>query len=364
MKRILLLLTVLAAAAGNTAAQPVEQEEYESRTLVVGTMVAPPFAIKNSDASWSGISIDLWRRIAEELHLTYEFQERELGSLVGGLSDGSLDAVVTALPISAEWEEELDFTAAFYTTGLAMATSSESGVDWRGIVRMLASYRLLQVLGLLALILLVVGAVVFLFERKRNPDEFGGDASTGLWSGFWYAAVTATTIGYGDKVPRTAGGRIVALIWMFTAVVAISSFTASITSTITVSRLASPTYTADDLPDLRVGSVFGSTAAVYLEQHRIKFKSYKTPLEGLREVALGRLDVVVYDSPILQHLAKTRLQGKIKVLPTTLQVHDYAIGLREGSSLRERVNRVLLRKIHQSDWQDVLQRYLGERPES
>lgn len=42
-------------------------------SLVVATKVAPPFAIKNADGTWSGLSIGLWRRIAEELN--YEFEE-------------------------------------------------------------------------------------------------------------------------------------------------------------------------------------------------------------------------------------------------------------------------------------------------
>ena len=36
------------------------------RELVIGTKEAPPFAMKAADGAWQGISIDLWRRIADE----------------------------------------------------------------------------------------------------------------------------------------------------------------------------------------------------------------------------------------------------------------------------------------------------------
>ena len=39
-----------------------------------------------------------------------------------------------------------------------------------------------------------------------------------------------TGVGYGDKVPSTVPGRLLALAWMFTSLILISTFIASITS--------------------------------------------------------------------------------------------------------------------------------------
>jgi ABC-type amino acid transport substrate-binding protein len=52
-----------------------------ARELVIGTKVAPPFAMKSEDGTWHGIGIDLWRRIAEQRHLRYRFQETTLNDL-------------------------------------------------------------------------------------------------------------------------------------------------------------------------------------------------------------------------------------------------------------------------------------------
>lgn len=50
--------------------------------------------------------------------------------------------------------------------------------------------------------------------------------------------VTMTTVGYGVKAPRTPGGRIVALIWMFANIFLVTVSTAAITSSLTVGELS------------------------------------------------------------------------------------------------------------------------------
>jgi len=35
--------------------------------------------------------------------------------------------------------------------------------------------------------------VLWIFERKRNPEQFGGTPAQGIGSSFWWAAVTMTT---------------------------------------------------------------------------------------------------------------------------------------------------------------------------
>jgi len=348
---------VLAAFAAGTAdgqTAPAEQKK-----LIVGTKHSPPFAIKNADGTWSGVSIDLWRQIAERLQLPYEFREKDLQGLIDGVKDGELDAAVAALTVTAERERVLDFTHPFHSTGLGIAVVPQGRGGWLAVVGKVASSGFVKVVAGLTLLLLVVGLLVWAFERRKNPEQFGGGPLRGIGAGFWWSAVTMTTVGYGDKAPRTLAGRLVGLVWMFAAIVIISSFTAAIASALTVSQLESPVQGPRDLPAVRVGTLAGSTSEDYLKANHISHKTYSQVTDGLKALRDGRIDAFVYDAPILRYLTNTQFREVLAVLPRTFERQDYAIALRSGSELREPINRVLVEKIRQPAWQDVLYRYLG-----
>ena len=331
----------------------------QTQTLKVGTKVAPPFVLKEDDGELSGISVELWRRIAEDANIDYTFQEGQLDSLIGDLESGKLDASVAAITVNAQREGRIDFSHPFYTTGLAIAVPSRQD-RLTAAISGFFSWRFFAALSGLCLLLFAVGALLWLFERKRNTEMFGGKPSQGLGSGFWWAAVTMTTVGYGDKAPVTLGGRIIGFIWMFAAIILISSFTAAIATSLTVSQLETEVQGVDDLPDVRVATLPNSATALFLEKEDIDFDKVTSVNEALTLLKKGKLDAFVYDKPILQYYIKRDFDGDVEVLPDIIERQDYAIALPENSPLRERINTSLLRVIERDDWDDVLSEYLGK----
>src|SRR5262249_50089376 len=114
-----LMLLALSWGADVGWAQPSSAGERE---LVIGTKDAPPFAMKQKDGSWSGVSIELWRRIAEREGLRYRLVEApDVQALISGVAVGSFDAAVAALTVTERRAQLVDFTQPFYSTGLGVA---------------------------------------------------------------------------------------------------------------------------------------------------------------------------------------------------------------------------------------------------
>ncbi|MEX2466563.1 MAG: transporter substrate-binding domain-containing protein [Gemmatimonadota bacterium] len=326
--------------------------------VTVGVRVVPPFVIADGER-YSGLTVSLWAHLAEELELDYTFEERDIEGLFAGVEDGSLFASASALTVTAEREERVDFTHPFFTTGLGIAVPHQPAGLSQAVLG-LFSTEFLWVFALLGGLLLFWGVLVWLFERAENPDEFGGTPAQGIGSGFWWAAVTMTTVGYGDKSPRSLGGRIVGFVWMFTAIIVISFFTASIASSLTVNQLDSRVSGRQDLPQARVGSLEGAAAVAYLADDGVQVTPYPSIPAGLEALAAGELDAFVHDAPILQYYSRSEFQGRTRVLPGTFLEQYYGIALPLGSEFRDRINVILLDYVASDAWEDLKRQHLGD----
>ena len=71
-------------------------------------------------------------------------------------------------------------------------------------------------------ITLAAGCLMTVFDHDNYPS---------VGSGLWWAAQTVTTVGYGDSVPTTLAGRLVAALVMLLGIGFLTVITAGITST-------------------------------------------------------------------------------------------------------------------------------------
>ncbi len=325
--------------------------------LRVSTKRAEPFSIYE-EGRWRGLSIELWERIAGNLDLEYEYVEQTIPEMLKSVEQGNSDIAVAALTVTHRREETLDFTHSVMSTGLGIATKTgESGGVLSVMGRLFSTEFLSATLGLLLLIG-VVGVALWLFERRKNKEEFGGTIQHGIGAGMWWSAVTMTTVGYGDKSPRSLPGRLVALVWMFASIILISTFTAAIASSLTVSQLEGTIQGPEDLPGARIGTVPGTTSAQWLDKNLYRAREYDTVRDAMKALEAGKLDAVVYDAPILEYLANREVSG-VHVLPHRLVRQDYAFAVQKGADLRKLVNTELLKILSSDVWEQLNRKYFG-----
>ena len=351
---VLLVITALfcrqAPAASLTA---------PDRELIVATKEAPPFAMKQRDGTWRGISIDLWRRVADRLQLRYRFVEQATAqALVEGTADGEFDAAIAALTVTSARQRMLDFTQPFHTTGLGVAVAATEN-KWVAILRALFAFGFFQAVGALLAIAMGVGFVIWLLERRATEHFSGG--TKGLGAGFWWSTIAMTQAGAAQNAPATLPGRIVATGWMIASVIAIAVFTAGITSTLTRRELHGAVRNANDLRSVRVGAIASSTTVDYLDRQQISHRGFASAQDGLKALEAGAIDSFAYDKPLLAWIVLQEFSNTLRVLDFSFDSQNYAIALPRGSPLRDQLNVALLEEIESDWWQQTLFQYLGKK---
>ncbi len=351
-----LLLVVMAVVWGGPAmAQDARQE---SLPLKIGVFEAPPFTSENDQGGWEGLSIDLWQRIVEELGRESTFQGfTDLAQLREALAAGEIDVILT-VPATQEYETMMDLTQPYFRSGYGIAVSAnQSAGSWLSYLALVDFSRIAMLfIGLVGL-WLIAGGSLYLLERRRNPDMFGGGFVKGTGQGVWWAAVTMTTVGYGDKAPLTLAGRTIAVVWMFASIVLISSFTASIAAALTTEKLLGKVRGPQDLPHVRVGSVSNSLPANWLEDRGIIAAPYDAVSDGIRAVDANNIDAFVFDVAVLKDTTNSEFPGRVAVLPQVVAQYYVGIGVAHRNPLREAIDRALLGVIASEEWERLLARY-------
>ena len=84
---------------------------------------------------------------------------------------------------------------------------------------------LASILIIFLIVLVAAATATLLFERRVQADRFGS-----LPDALWWAVVTLTTVGYGDVVPATVGGKIIGAVVMVSGIAVLALMTGVLAS--------------------------------------------------------------------------------------------------------------------------------------
>ncbi len=330
-------------------------QSTDAKPLTVLTKQIEPF-VSYENGNFSGFSIELWQMIAEQQNLKYKFKlEPTLASLLSGMKEGRAEVAIAAVTITAGREKDIDFS---HPTNESDGIAAQIGA----VLRSMFFSKTFAIAGLFLLItLLVVAHIIWLLERRKNP-QFSKSYIPGLWDSFWWALVTLTTVGYGDKAPIAVFGRLFAMFWMVIGYFMFAYFTASVTSTVTIRELRGTIKGPQDLPGHKVAVIAKSTSDKYMSRFAGNVKVIRVDkIEQAYELlSNGGVKAVVHDSPVLFYHVQNNGEGKIKIAGPAFQEEDYGIVFPNGSKLREPVNQAILELVESGEYAKLYEKWFGQ----
>ncbi len=348
LKKIVIIFSLFVASL-NTV--------YCQDTLKIAYRIEPPFVVKSKNGSLTGPSVWLWENIAKENNLIFEYIELPLEDILQALSENKADASLSPLTITAERFKTINFTIPYHIEHASLLERNISSFQKSlQFVKSFFSINFLRALGALVFVILVFGLLIWYFERKKNNEEFQRGFK-GIWEGFWWSAVTMTTVGYGDKSPKTIGGRIVSLIWMFTAIIIISGFTAGIASSLTVNNISSSHEEIADFKHKTLATLKGSATDNWLKNNFFTQKKEFTTLEeALQALTDKKVDAFAYDRASLKAITKNDSLSKYQLIDIKYNPQFYAFGLSKKLPIElvTAINYSMLYNIEKMDWKVLL----------
>jgi len=337
-----------------TMGQSTNPEQAE---LKIGLHNSPPFIMDSGDGLYTGLSIDLWEPIALKTGIGFKYVlYDDLGQLIDAIDNEEVDLSISPLTVTSERLKRFSFSQPFFISNMAIAARASESGPVVSFLKKFFSKQFFEVVILLFFIIFIFGFILWFVERKKNTEHFG-KGLRGIGDGIWWSAVTMTTVGYGDKAPKTGLGRVISIVWMFTAVVIISGFTASISAALTYNKIQSSISTIDDLRGISVGTVENSSSAEFLLDRKINFTEFVSLEMALENLNDGRITAVIYDKPLLTYLIDTKGYHKNADVISSGVGSVYYSFTSKNDSLLKVLNPVLIELIESRDWERILNKY-------
>ena len=337
--------------------------QVDNAPLRVVITAASPFVI-TENARTTGLSIEMWEEIAARMGVSFTYTiVDDVPTQLAQVENGAADVAVSALSITADRLDQVDFSVPYEEAGLQImvrAGGESFSTAW-ATFRTALSPAVLRIIAIFLGMIFLVANVTWFVDRKMNED-FPRPYWRGIWEAIWWSTVTVTTVGYGDKTPKSPAGRFVGILWMLLGLFLVANFTAGMTAALSVRALQSQISGLGDLDDMRVATVAGTSADTFMADNRLS-PALRTPTieEAFDALLANDVDAVLFDGPILLSFANTDGAGRVKVLAYRFDTEFYAFALPHDSPHRAGINQALLAMMEDGTYEQIRQRWLGPR---
>jgi polar amino acid transport system substrate-binding protein len=339
------------------------QAESPKKVLQVATRLLPPFAIEEK-GQYSGFSLELWQKIASKIGAESKIVAYPtLPAMLAAVEQKQADLAIAAISITADREQKMDFSHPIFNSGLQIMTRSgkKSGMS-NNLVRDLFSTGFLQIIALAIGLVLIAAHIIWLLERRLPESPIAESYFPGIFEAAWWSASTLAT--QAEQMPKGAAGRVMAVFWMFIAVLFVSYFTATVTTSMTVQTLQGDIKSIEDLNNRVVATTAGSTAAQFLHQKNIKTLEVDKIETAYKELLGSKADAVVFDAPVLMYYAVNEGQGQVQLVNGLLREESYGIALAPKSPYRKPINEALLQLREEGFYQTLYDKWFKAKKDS
>lgn len=323
--------------------------------LIVGVTPTQPFTI-NHDDNFSGISIDIWQKIAAQNHWTYRYvvMSDNYTANLRALNEGKIDVFIDPVSITNARLRVVDFTRPFFINSIGVIIPKQA--YFFGIAHVFLRRALIS-LGLIFLVsFLLYINLLWYFERGKIsdlPHSYTEAMSKAIW---------LHLLRKGLSMPTTNYGRLTALIWLLLTGLVFTSYTASITSALTIALSSQKQITTvNELQNLSVASVANQNPALVAASEGISLQLTSDLEQAMKLLQERKVNAVLTDYISGKYYLKQQnLLAKYTITPVDLANDVSAFAVSFHSSLRYPLDLGITALQDSGEVQTICKRYLAK----
>jgi polar amino acid transport system substrate-binding protein len=108
----------------------METDTESSETYVIGSGIPyKPFEYRNTDGDLIGFDVEVIDNVFGKLGWEYEFQKMSFDILIQSLDNGDIDAIMSAMTITEERKEKVDYTSPYFTAYQTVVVLENSSIE-------------------------------------------------------------------------------------------------------------------------------------------------------------------------------------------------------------------------------------------
>ncbi|XP_022756534.1 glutamate receptor 2.9-like [Durio zibethinus] len=323
---------------------------------------------KGDDDKLPGFSIEVFKAVWEALALPsatdYEFQTYDVSydDLCCKVKDKKISAAVGDISIVASRTNCVDFTLPYLESGVTMLikVSHDGPKDMWIFLKPLSWDLWLTIIS----ICIFIGIVVWVLERRENTDVNGSPRK--LLSKICTLPFLSVAIPQRDMVVTNCS-RLVLVIWIFLAFVLMQSYTANLSSILTINQLQPTIPTVNELKTRYVGYQSQSFVKGLLinqlglkESMLIAYDSVDTYEEALSKGSdNGGVDAIFDEIPYIKLFLNEYSTGYMMVGPTYI-TDGLGFAFPIGSPLVANFSRAILNFTQGNYMTPIKKKYFGK----
>jgi polar amino acid transport system substrate-binding protein len=361
----LISLAALVAASqveAHPSATPHFAIASQDAPLKIATMAIEPFVFQQGGQQGDqlrGYDVDVWEQVASRLGVQYEWVFfSSVDEVLESVQENRVEAGMSAISMIPERDQKLDFSYPYFDSGLQIMVRQRPSLNFFEGIRLVVTPLLVEVVLIGLLAGLLMAHVVWLVERRSNP-EFQHGYLQGVWDGLWWLVQIIASGTYRDSNTRSVTRRLITVMFWITGVALLGVFNATLVSALTVHQLTSPIGSVSDLPGYRIATVSGTTAADFLDDHNLEYTAVTKIDEAYLLLLDKQVDAIVFDAPVLLYYAAHEGGGKVAVVGQMFQLEKYGIALPTSSPLRKQINSAILQMYQDGTIETLQQKWFG-----